>query len=154
MPRKNYAVEAAKLATAIDLAIAAFKKYPPKDFEKDHLLQVVQGYTEMKMQALNPAPEFKNMVALNYLVQDALTYFQEGVGEAVTYFWKQLAEANLGFVREDKLRKVIGRKRIKGRAEYDLVTDTFIAAEQEGRISQEEARVLSRMLGDFENRIK
>ena len=82
----------------------------------------------------------------------SFTVFQEGTGEAVELFWRQVAEEELEYVREDKLRKVIDRGRIKGRLEFDYVTDTFIAARQEGRITEAEADQLSGMLGDFENR--
>jgi hypothetical protein len=111
-------------------------------------------YAEWKYSALNPAPEYRKIVSLNYRTQDALTFFQEGTGQAVDYFWKRIAAEELGYERVNRLRKVLDRGRIKGRMEYDQVTDSFIAAQQEGRITEEEAGKLAGMLGDFEERNK
>lgn len=134
------------------MAIEAFRKYPPKGMNESHVLHLVQGYLEWKDLALNPAPEYRKLTSLKYLIQDVFTYFQEAAGEAVEYFWTQVTQEELGYVREDKLRKIIGRGKIKSRLEFDYVADMLVAATQEGRISEEEATQLSRMLGDFENR--
>lgn len=107
-------------------------------------------YSEWKYSALNPAPEYRKVASLNLRVQGALTIFQEGAGQAVDHFWKRIAAEKLGYKRVDELRKVLDRGRIKGRAEYDQVTDSFIAAQQEGRITAEEADRLAEMIGDFE----
>lgn len=107
-------------------------------------------YSEWKYSALNPAPEYRKVASLNLRVQGALTIFQEGTGQAVDHFWKRIAAEELGYERVDGLRKVLDRGRIKGRAEYDQVTDSFIAAQQEGRITEEEADRLAEMIGDFE----
>lgn len=89
---------------------------------------------------------------MKYTIENVFTLFQEGVGEAVEFFWKQVGKEELGYVREDKLRKVIERGKIKGRLEFDYVTDTVIVAKQEGRITEAEASQLVSMLGDFESR--
>ncbi|EMS32935.1 hypothetical protein C943_00942 [Mariniradius saccharolyticus AK6] len=150
--KKDYDTEAIKLAKAVDIAIDSFTKFPPKDFTKENLDHVVKVYSEWKNSILNPEPKFRKIASLKYHIQDVFTYFQESGGEAVEYFWRLLDKENLGFTREDKLRKIIDRGKIKGLIEYDLVVDSIVAAEQEKRISRQEANQLSKMLGEFESR--
>jgi hypothetical protein len=152
--KKEYATEANRLAKAIDIAIEAFRRYPLEGWDDKQIEHVVNVYAEWKYSALNPAPEYRKIVSLNYRIQDALTFFQEGTGQATDYFWKRIAAEELGYERVDGLRKVLSRGKIKGRIEYDQVTDSFIAAQQEGRITEEEAGRLAGMIGDFEKRNK
>ena len=67
---------------------------------------------------------------------------------------KNGSKENLGYVREDKLRKILDRGKIKGRIEYELVIDSIVVAEQEERITKQEATQLSEMIGEFETRRK
>ena len=150
--KKDYVTEATKLAKAIDIATESFRRYPPKGMNENHILHIVQLYAEWKYSALNPAPEYRKLGSLKYFIEDVFTLFQESSGEAVEYFWVQVDKAELGYVRVDKLRKIIARGRIKGRLEFEYIVDTYIAANQEGRINDAEASQLSSMLGDFENR--
>jgi len=83
---------------------------------------------------------------------DVLTYFQEGVGEGITYFWQQVEKEKLGYVREDKLRKIMSKSRLKNREEYECLTDVLVAAGQEGRLTTQQAQQLSEMIGEFEKR--
>lgn len=152
--KKDYATEANRLAKAIGIAIESFRQYPFEGWDNAIVDHVVNVYSEFKHLALNPAPEYRKTVSLNYIIQDVLTIFQEGTGQAVDYFWKRIAAEELGYERVDRLRKVLDRGRIKGRTEYDQVTDSFIAAQQEGRITEEEADRLAGMIGDFEKRNK
>lgn len=152
--RKDYNAEAIKLANAIDIAVDAFSKYPPKNFTKEHIAHVVSLHHEWKNAVLNPEPKFKNITSLKYDIQNVFTFFQEGSGETVEYFWRQIKNENLDYVREDKLRKIIERGKIKGQIEFDLVTDSLIPAEQEGQITKMEALQLSNMIREFENKIK
>lgn len=152
--RQDYETEAIKLAKAVDIAIDSFTKYPPKDFTKENVDHFVNVYSEWKDSILNPEPKFRKIASLKYHIQDVFTYFQEGGGEAVEHFWRQLAKENLGYVREDKLRKIIDRGKIKGRIEYELVIDSLVVAEQDGRITTQEAKQLSEMIGEFETRGK
>ena len=82
------------------------------------------------------------------------TYFQEGSGPTVEYFWQKINEAGLDYVRENKLEKILKRGNIRGRIEYDYVTDMMVVAEQLGMVSKEEAQQLSNMLGAYEQRAK
>jgi hypothetical protein len=144
--RKQYETEVSRLARAIDLAIDSFKSYPPKDFGKDEIVHVIKVYSEWKTAVLNPIPQYRKLASLKYKVADVFTFFQESSGETVDYFWKQIDKESLGYIREDKLRKIIDRGKIKGRIEYDLVVDLIVIAEQEEFVK------LSSMIEAFENR--
>lgn len=152
--RPDYDTEANKLAKAVDIAIDSFIKYPPQDFTKENVDHFVKTYSEWKESILNPEPKFRKIASLKYHIQDVFTYFQEASGQTVEYFWKQLDNENLGYVREDKLRKILSRGKIKGYNEYTLVVDSIVVAEQEKRITKQEAQQLAEMLGEFELRGK
>jgi len=148
----DYDVESKRLARAVDIAIDSFCRYPPKDYTKENLDHTINVYSEWKNSILNPEPKFRKIASLKYHIQDVFTYFQEGSGEAVEQFWKEIAIENLGYVRVDRLGKIIDRGIIKGRIEYELVQDSLISAQQVGRITEKEAKQLSEMLGRFESK--
>ncbi len=148
--KKDYAAEANRLAKAIDIAIEAFRQYPIEGWDSATVNHAVSVYSAWKYSALNQGPGYRKMASLNQTVQDVLTLFQEGTGQAVDHFWKRIAAEKLGCERIDRLRKVLNRGKIKGRLEYDHVTDSFIAAQPEGRITAEEAGRLAEIIGDFE----
>ena len=152
--RKDYDTEAMKLVKAVNTAIESFQKFPPSDLTNENVNQVISVYSEWRHSILNPEPAFKKIASLNHYVQQVFTYFNEGNGETVEYFWKQLKVEQLGYPREDQLRKAINRGKIKHRMEYDLVVDNLVIAEQEQRISQHEAEQLNEMLGAFRLRSK
>ena len=91
---------------------------------------------------------------MKYTVVDVFTYFQKARGKTVEYFWKRLNEENLGYLRGDKLRTIMDRRKIKGRIECDYAVNLIVTAKQEGRVTEEESKLLSNMIGDFENRKK
>lgn len=150
----DYNSEALRLAKAIDLAIDAFQKYSPQDWSTQQVAHFVRVYSDWKSLALNPAPQYKKAVSLNYIIQDVFTYFQEGNGDAVDHFWSRINKENLGYCREDKLRKILRKSKLKSRAEYECVTDLLVVAKQEGRINEQEVNKLSKMIDEFENRKK
>jgi hypothetical protein len=152
--KQDYDTEANKLAKAIDIAIDAFVKFPPKDFTKDNLDHIVNTHNQWKKAVLNPEPKFRKIASLKYSIQDVFTYFQEVSNETVEYFWQQVAKENLGYIREDKLRKILVQGKIKNRVEYDLIIDSIVAAQQMKRISSEEAKILNKMIGAFESKAK
>ena len=154
MTKKIYEDEAIKLSKAIDIAIEAFEKYPAEIFTEENLKHFINCYRERKDFALNPEPKFRKIASLKYLIDDVFIYFQESNGKDVEYFWKQIKEQNLDYVREDKLWKIIKRGKIKNRIEFEYVTDLIVAAEQEKRITQDEAKKLGEMIGEFELRKK
>ena len=152
--KRTYQEEANKLITAIDIAIEAFKLECPPDFEKRHQEHTISCYTNLKESCLNPDAQFRNLASLKYSINDVFTYFQEGTGKTVEYFWKKIDEANLDYKRENKLEKILNRGKIKGRIEFDYVTDMIVVAEQVGMTSKEETIKLSVMLGEYESRNK
>ena len=152
--KKDYNSEAEKVARAIDIAIESFSKYPPIGFNETHVNQFIKVYRENKENALNPLPQYRKLASLKYIVNDILIFFQESKGEAVEAFWKRLNEEDLDYKKEDKLRKILDRGKIRGRIEYELAIDSIVAAEQEGRITKEEASLLGELIREFEFRKK
>lgn len=150
--RKSYQEEAEKLAKAIDLAIEAFRTYIPKDWEQEHLDHAISVYEDHKNGILNPEPQFKSMASLRISSSDVFTYFQEGSGETVNFFWKRINETNLNYKRTNKLEKIFKRGKIRGTIEYDYVKDIIVAAEQEGLTTPEQTAQLSQMLDEFERK--
>lgn len=148
--KANYETEAIKLSKAIDIAIKAFKKFPPYMWTEENLSDVEKCHIEWKNSALNPSPEYKKISSLKYKIESVFTIFNEGSGEFVEYFWKEIKNQNLDYVREDKLNKILKRGKIKSRIEYDYITDIIIVAEQEDRITKEESKLLNEMIGVFE----
>ncbi|WP_339718124.1 hypothetical protein [Cyclobacterium amurskyense] len=117
--KRKYQEEASKLAAVIDIAIEAFKVECPPNFEKRHQEHTVSCYANWKESCLNPEPQFRNLASLQYSINDVFTYFQEGTGNTVEYFWKKIDEAQLDYKRENKLEKILNRGKIRGRIEYD-----------------------------------
>lgn len=150
----NYEIEALKLSKAAEIAIEAFKIFPPKDWNEETLLHVQNCYNEWRDGALNPKPQFKNLASLKYKIKEIFTIFQEGSGDFVEYFWKEIKNQNLDYVREDKLLKILKRGKINNKIDYEYIVDIIIPAEQENRITNEEAKLLTEMIGIFETKKK
>ena len=68
--------------------------------------------------------------------------------------WKEIKAQNLPYKRENKLAKILKRKKINNIHEYDFVIDVIVPYQQEGLINEEEVVLLNKWLGDFENRKK
>ena len=153
-PKKDYTTESIRLAKAADIAIDAFEKYSPSDWPRDQITHIITCYSEWKEHALNPEPQFRKLASLKYTHENIFTFFQEGNGKIVDYFWENIKRENLGFVREDRLFKILKRGKIRGRIEYDYVTDLIVAAEQEGRTTKDESTQLGQMIEDYLNRQK
>lgn len=151
---KDYDFEANRIARAIDIAIESIITHPPPGFKESDIKQFVDVYLDSKTRALNPEPKFRKIASLKYLINDVLIFFQESSGEAVELFWKNIQSESLGIAREDKLRKILDRGKIKGRIEYETAVDSIVAAQQIGRITGEEAAKLSELIGNYELRRK
>jgi hypothetical protein len=109
-------------------------------------------YLDCKNSALNPEPQFKKIASLKYKIEDVFAIFQEGTGEFVEYFWKEIKNQNLDYAREDRLGKILKHGKIKSIIEFDYVKDSIVAAEKENTITNMEAKILSEMLITFENK--
>ncbi|MBF4466833.1 hypothetical protein [Flavobacterium sp. LC2016-12] len=146
----KYKEASENLAKAIDVAVETLKKKPPKDFDEAQTLHFANCYLKWKEDALNPEPQFRNLSSLKYVVEDVFTYFQEGHGECVEEFWKEIKAQNLPYKRENKMIKIIRRKKIKDIHEYDFVIDVIVPYEQEGFINHDEVILLNDLTAQFE----
>lgn len=152
MAKSNYEEQAQALSKAIDIAIESIKKFPPKEFDANHLNHFISSYLQFKKNVLEPEEKYKNSQSLSYIKNDVLTYFQEGTGNAVHYFWQQVNAQNLGFNRENKLAKILKRKKIKNQIEYDFVVDVLVPYQQESLISKSDVTELNQMIAEFEKK--
>ncbi|PTB97354.1 hypothetical protein C9994_03200 [Marivirga lumbricoides] len=150
--KRTYQEDVEKLFKAIDISIESYKTYPPKDWTQDIVKMVTSNLEKDKLSIINAEPKFRTLASLKYDIEAVFTYFQEATGETVEYFWKKIDEAGLDFKRENKLEKILDRGKIRGRIEYEYVTDMIIVAEQVGMTSKEETKRLSDMLGNYEAR--
>ena len=148
--KANYETEALKISKVIDIAIEALEKLPPKIWSGENLIHMKNCYIEWKNNAINPDQKYKNLTSLKYIIEDVFTIFQEGSGEFVEYFWKEIEDQKLAYIREDKLWKILKRGKIKNRVEFEYVKDIIVAAMQENRITIDESKILNEMLGKFE----
>lgn len=152
MASKKFTEAAQNLSKAAEIAIESIKKYPPKYWDDGELNHVVNCYNERLLFINNPEPKFQNMRSLKYLEEAVFTRFQECSGENVEEFWRRIKEENLPFKRENKMAKILKRKKINNDIEYDFVTDVIVPYQQEGMITEEEVILLNAYLGKFENR--
>jgi hypothetical protein len=150
MREEKYLIAIGNLFKAIDLAIYSFNKFPPIQLGDDF----VDFYKGLKNKILNHEKKFKNMTSHKYNIEAVFTYFQECSGPDVEEFWKQIKEAGLPYKRENKMVKILKRKKIKNDIEYDFVTDVIVPYQQEGMITEEEEILLKKYLGDFEMKRK
>ena len=113
MSKFNYEEQAKQLSLAIDIAVKAFQEYPPKNWEAVPIQQVIKTYLTWKSELKNSEPKYKNLKSLEFRINEVLTYFQESSGETVNYFWQQVNNEGLMFKRENKLSKILKRKKLK-----------------------------------------
>jgi hypothetical protein len=154
MKKDNYVIQSENLLVAIEIAIKAFKKYPPKNWNEGTFQHVIDFYSECKSRIINAEPKYRNMKSFKYLYEDVFTNFQESSGQEIEEFWKEIKKHNLPFKRENKLVKILKRKKIKDDIEYDFVIDVIVPYQQEGLINEEEVVALNQYISDFEIRKK
>ena len=149
---RTYETESQKLAEAIDLAVEAFTEVCPDNFTPENQIHFINTYLGWKEVCLNPERKHKTLASLKYDAEAVFTYFQEGTGPTVECFWNRLAEEKLDYTRENRLKKILDRGKIKGRVEFEYVIDMFVVAQQNGIITRDEALHLSDMIEKFEKR--
>ncbi|MGC4040316.1 MAG: hypothetical protein QM710_05900 [Flavobacterium sp.] len=154
MKEDKYFQKSKDVALAIDLAIEAMTNYPPKILSSDSLNHTISVYADYKESALNPEPRYRNLKSLSYISNDILVYFQEAGGKDVDEFWKKIKEHDLPYKRENKLLKILKRKKINNDIEYDFVIDTIVPYQQEGLINDDEVLLLNSFIKDFEDKAK
>jgi len=153
MASKKYIEQSTNLIKAIDIAIDVIKSTPPKGFNQQHVEIVLQHKESVKNSLLNPDPKYMNLGSLKYKIEDVFTYFNEGAGETVNEFWKKIKESGLPYERENKLEKILSKKKIRNQHEYDYVIDAMVPFVQEGTINEAEFELLNRLVGEYETKI-
>ncbi len=150
MSKTSYSEESVRLSQAVDIAIASIQKFPPKGFTSGHVKHFINSYSDFKNQIENPELGFDNTKSLKYLQNDVFIFFQEGSGDAVNHFWKQISDHELGYKRQNKLTKILKRQKIKNQQEYDFVTDVLVPYQQEGLLNEGEISILNKLIANFE----
>jgi hypothetical protein len=145
---KTYKEEALKIAKAFDIAIEAYSKYPPKDFEKDYI-SFLDGWMKA---CLSPNTPFRKRISdLKFLHPILFEFFQETKGKTVEYFWKRIQEEKLDYKRRKKtlINEILERGKIKDRNEYNYVVDMIGTLKQEGITTKEDTIELDKMIGKY-----
>jgi len=154
MKEDKYSISVNNLFKVIDIAIESVQKKAPKNWDEKTFNYFINSYNNTKKLRINAEPKFRNLASLKYDYQDVFIYFQEGYGEAVEEFWKRIKEEGLPYKRENKMAKILKRKKINNNIEYDFVTDVMIPYLQQGLITEEELVLLKDYLGKFEEKQK
>lgn len=92
------------------------------------------------------------VVEVRCLVADFLVVWNESSGAHVEQFWAEVARRKLPFQRKDPIAAALARGRISGRTEYEAAVDGIVVRQQEGTLSETDARRLSAMIGAYETR--
>ncbi len=154
MAKLSYTEQTKDLIEVIDIAIESIKKFPPEGFENNDLNHFENVYLNFRNKALNPEPAYKNSHSFGYLKNDVLIYFQEGTGDAIDYFWKQIKDRKLGYERKNNVSKILKRRKIKNKIEYDFVMDVIVPYQQEGLINEFDVNQLNQMVLEFETKLE
>jgi hypothetical protein len=152
MASKKYIEQSDHLIKAIEIAIDVLKKIPPKGFEEHDTRSFVGFYAGCKESLVNPDPKYSNLASLKYDIEAVFTYFNEASGETVNEFWKRIKESGLPYERENKLEKILLKKKIRNQQDYDYVIDNMVPFKQEGIINEREFELLNQLVGEFEFR--
>ena len=148
----KYQIEAERWARATDIANEATILRHSKGLITDNELKIItDAHIFQKHMALYPEKKFRKISSLKYHISDTLTYFQEATGEDVEYFWNKVKEHNLGYERVDRLAKVLKKKRITNRFEYEYIKDQIVIAQQTGKITEAQGILLDKWLYKYES---
>ena len=149
---RTYESESQKLVKAIEIAVETFRDKCPENFTPEHQEHFIKTYLGWKESCLNPERKYRNLNSLKYDIEAVFTYFQEGAGPTVEYFWKRIKDENLDYTRENKLSKILDKGKIRTRIEFDYVIDMFVIAQKNGMITRDQAIKLSAMIENFEQK--
>tara|TARA_B110000211_G_C14077615_1_gene552934 strand:- start:1689 stop:2123 length:435 start_codon:yes stop_codon:yes gene_type:complete len=139
MKKLKYEESAENLAKATDNAINFFTILSSKSDDPEGAKKWIVAYEKFKNTLINAEPKFRNLRSLKYQVNDDFTFFQEGSGEDVNEFWRQIKNANLPYERVNRLAKILSRGKIINDIECDNVIDTMPALSESKIISNTEA---------------
>jgi hypothetical protein len=154
MKENKYEVKASEILKVIEIAIKSFKHYPPKMWDEKTLNSVINCHKQWANGIVNAKPQFRNLTSLKYDIDAVFTYFQESGGQEVNYFWDKIREENLPYKRENKMLKILKRKKINSDIEYNFVIDVMMPYLDEKLIDEVELALLNGYLTNFENKSK
>lgn len=150
---EKYIKLANDLCKVTEIAIYSIQKYPDKNWRDEYTkFKGIEFYSKCKELIENAGSKFQNISSLKYDQDAIFTFFQESSGDDVEEFWKQIREQNLPFKRENKMLKILKRKKINNDVEYNFVIDVMVAYLQEGLITNEEVILLNNYIENFENK--
>jgi hypothetical protein len=152
MAKQSYDDLSTLVARVIDLAVEAVTKFPPNGFAAADVEHFIRVYNQHKHETLNPLPQFRKVASANQTMKDILIFFQESNGQAVNYFWEQISQAAIPIKRENKMAKILKRKRIKDRAEFDFLIDVLVPYQQGGMLTEEDVKKVNQMISEFERK--
>ncbi|MBK7946576.1 MAG: hypothetical protein IPJ85_15325 [Flavobacteriales bacterium] len=148
--RQTYDERANQFVRAVDIIQTVVMA--SMEFQDAHKAVMKQGFEEMKRMSLNPEPQFRRIASLRYLEEHVLGGWSDATGPDADRVWAEIQKQGLPYHRKDVLAVVLKRKRIKDQHEFDYVTDNIVIAEQENRITKEQAVALDAMLMKFQGR--
>ncbi len=152
MSKIKYDLEAESVSRIIDIAIDSIRKNPPDEFEQHHIELFVNGYQDYKSKVENPAPEYHNLKSLKSIRNDILIYFQEGCGDAVEEFWREIKTNKIRVVRANQFAKIIKRGKIRNHTEYDTIIDLYNSYVEDNMLSAKDIDKINYLISDFEQR--
>lgn len=154
MKNTEYKIQVDNLNKAINIAIDVIKKTPPKGFTTENVNHFLNTYLDFKNAINNPNPEHQNKQSLKYLINDVFTFFQESHGEAINIFWDNIKKNNLPYKRENKLLKILKRKKINNDIEYNFIIDVINPYKADGLINDEDITLINLLLNDYQKKTK
>ena len=152
MSKSSYDIQSGNLISIVDTAIEALHMFPPLIFDEVQLTHFVGVYISFRNKIMYMPPLYKNLKSLKFIQADIFIYFQEGSGQAINYFWSQVKDKGLPYQRENKLVKILKRKKMKNQNEYDYVTDVLVVFQQEGLIDDNDVLILNDAISRYEGR--
>ena len=132
-PSAKYVERAGQFVRAVDIGAQVLA-----DHSKDR--DMIKFGAELK-ELTKQSPQ--RVAGLRHLETAYFTYWNETTGPHVDRFWELVTAENLPFERKDVLSNVLRRGRINNAGEHETVVDLLVVAQQEGRITAEEAARLS-----------
>jgi hypothetical protein len=141
-PSEKYRLRAEAFVKAVDIAAQVLAGTP----EPDAMIAFGQQLKDLAQQP----PQ--TLSGLRHLEAAFITYWNEASGPHVDRFWQLIADNDLPYARADVLGEVLRRGRIRNMAEYDVVVDSIVVAQQVGTITEEQAAKLNDMIGQYEQR--
>ena len=150
--RLKYKDRIQRLLRTLDISkeILSSNDMIPKDERNAHFTFIEQTRELL----LNPEPQYENSKSLEFVENAILTYWNEASGPHIENFWATLEKESISFIRRDVIREVLNRKKIKNIHEFDQIIDSFVIAQQTGRMSNTEAEKMNFYIQEFESRQK